>query len=325
MTNGGSTLILFWSRVSSPGRTQAASTPIAVAWRTIVLLLFILLLQACTTPTGRLTAFATGNDLERSRARADGFNMLVFSNVDMPRSAVRSVAGESRVLHVYLEGDGSPWRHRTIIMPDPTPRNPLMLRLMSYDTAASIYVGRPCYNGFSNDSGCGNQLWTSARYSPTVVNSMASVIRSRARLLEASELWLMGHSGGGALAMLLAHELPDVTRVVTIAGNLDTDAWTQFHQYSPLYTSLNPARQPLLRPEISQWHFIGGVDKVIPPQLIKPVILRQPSARGFEFAGFGHGCCWERIWPDVLDALQQDNPDGIPGTQFKFPESGISN
>ena len=130
----------------------------------------------------------------------------------------------------------------------------------------------------------------------------------------------MGHSGGGALAMLLAYQLPDVTRVVTLAGNLDIEAWTQYHQYSPLYTSLNPGAQPLLRPEVNQWHLIGGVDRVIPAPLIKPVILRQPSARGFEFPGFGHGCCWESIWPDVLKALDQNDPDAIPGTQFKFQE-----
>lgn len=282
-------------------------------------LLLCLLLQACSTPVGRLTELAGQYGFEQSRERAAGFDLLVFSNralIEQQHNTAKKAKPD--VLRVYLEGDGSPWRSRVIVMPDPTPRNPLMLRLMSLDSNPAVYVGRPCYNGFSNEPDCDSSLWTSARYSESVVNSMSAGIR---RLMEshgAQELWLIGHSGGGALAMLLARELPEVTRIVTLAGNLDTDAWTWHHRYTPLFSSANPAKEPALRDDIWQWHLVGGRDKIIPSQLVKPVIMAQPSASGFEFSRFNHGCCWERVWPAVLEALNTDNPRRMPAEQFKL-------
>jgi len=276
-------------------------------WAPVAFLLLTTMV-GCETPTGRIESFAQHSGFVKSSVRAGGFKHLVFSN-----QAVKSTP----VLHVYLEGDGSPWRYRTVIMPDPTPRRPLMLRLMTLDQSPSVYVGRPCYNGTSQDAGCDSALWTSARYSSTVVNSMAQTLHVLARRYRAGELWLFGHSGGGALAMLLADRVPAVTRVVTLAGNLDTDAWTQHHGYTPLYSSLNPARQPPLRTDVFQWHLLGGRDQVIPPELVKPFIVAQQNAVGIELPRFGHGCCWEQLWPRLIDSVQSDAPARVPGSRFK--------
>jgi len=285
-------------------------------WRWLLIGL-CLLAQSCATPTGDLREFATEQGLERSQVRAGGFNLLVFDNNAKRASQSGNRFGSSDILRVYLEGDGSPWRYNTVIMPDPTPRNPLMLRLMSMELRPAVYLGRPCYNGAASEPGCDSSLWTSGRYSATIVDSMASAIRALVKRYDVDQLWLIGHSGGGALAMLLAEKLPQVTRIVTLAGNLDTDAWTSHHSYTPLYSSMNPATSPELRPEVWQWHLVGGRDSVIPPPLVKPVIMRQVSASGIEVPGFNHGCCWERIWPSVLRALAQDDPYRIPGVNFK--------
>lgn len=282
-------------------------------------IIFGFLVQGCATPTGNLSQLAQKNGLERSDVKAGGFNLLVFDNNRTLSAHTPKNPNHKGVLRVYLEGDGSPWKYRTIVMPDPTPRNPLMLRLISYDSNPAVYLGRPCYNGSANEPGCDSSLWTSARYSDTIVQSMASAIRALSKRYNASQLWLMGHSGGGTLAMLLAEQLPLVTRIVTLAGNLDTDAWTRHHRYTPLFSSINPATAPSLRSSVWQWHLIGGRDRVIPPQLIKPVIMRQTLASGLEFSGFDHGCCWERIWPDVLKALALDQPKGLAdAVQFKI-------
>ena len=288
--------------------------------RWLVMLLFCMLVQSCATPTGQLTQLATKSGFERSNERGGDFDLLVFSNQASQMPKASTANHDQQTLHVYLEGDGSPWRYRVLVMPDPTPRNPLMLRLMSVDETPSIYVGRPCYNGFASEPECDNSLWTSARYSEPVVNSMASAIRSQIKRHGAKRVWLFGHSGGGALAMLIAREVPQVTRLITLAGNLDTDAWTDHHRYTPLYSSINPATEPALREDIWQWHLVAGRDTVLPVELIKPVIMRQSSASGIEIPNFNHGCCWERIWPDVLQALFNDRPADIPGRQFKFRE-----
>jgi len=279
---------------------------------TALTLISVLFLHACATPVSSLRSMAAENQFVETEVRAGGYALTVFKN-----NVAYEDDAESNVLHVYLEGDGSPWMFRTIVMADPTPRRPLMLSLMSIDTAPSVYLGRPCYNGHADDEGCNSDLWTFGRYSVTVVNSMASAIRALAKRQNASEVWLFGHSGGGALAMLLAADLNEVSRIITIAGNLDTDAWTSHHRFTPLFSSLNPARQPPLRESVSQWHFVGSADGVIPPEIVRQVIMRQAQAEAYSLNGFTHGCCWESVWPKILQGLALKPPAAMPGNQFK--------
>lgn len=107
---------------------------------------------------------------------------------------------------------------------DPGPRNPLMLKLMALDTAPAVYLGRPCYPGLSRQPPCNPALWTSGRYSPQVLASLARALQTLIRDTGSRGIVLIGHSGGGTLAMLLAARVPDVRAVVTLAGNLDPDA-----------------------------------------------------------------------------------------------------
>lgn len=282
-----------------------------------------ILLQACATPTDHLDNVAQTQRFESRTIRSAGFELKVYQNsgVIVRAKSVSAMAGD--ILHVYLEGDGSPWRNRIFVMRDPTPRSPLMLRLMAMDKQHSIYLGRPCYNGTSEEPECNNRLWTSGRYSDAVVSSMAEAIRQIALRHDASDIRLFGHSGGGALAMLIAQRLPQVSNVITVAGNLDTDAWTRFHSYTPLYGSLNPARQPRLRRDVLQWHLVGGRDVNIPYQLVKPFIASQPEASGILLEGFNHGCCWQTIWPAVLEAVAAEDPRRVPGKSFKLPVSSV--
>ena len=278
--------------------------------RFILLFITLATLAACSTPTTRLNDLAKSHDFKRSIVNTHGFNHLVYTS---------NLTDAKSVLHVYLEGDGSPWKYRVITMPDPTPRHPLALRLMAHDSAASAYVGRPCYNGTSKDPGCEASLWTSARYSPKVVSSMAAVIKQLIVQHDIKEVKLIGHSGGGTLAMLIAPRVKQVSQVVTIAANLDTLAWTEHHGYSRLYTSLNPTEQPALSQQISQWHFVGGRDSVVPPALVKGYIRNQENALGVSINNFSHSCCWEKIWKQVIQAIRSSATGLLPGERFKVP------
>jgi hypothetical protein len=75
------------------------------------------------------------------------------------------------VLHVYVEGDGAPYWQRDLTAPDPTPRNPLMLRLMALEPDQGIYLGRPCYLGLCRDVGCHPAFLTLRRYLVTALSS----------------------------------------------------------------------------------------------------------------------------------------------------------
>lgn len=255
----------------------------------LILLLLIAQLSGCSTPAQRLDARAIELDLRRVVLQGAGFAHVAY--VKEGRSS------ENKVLHVYLEGDGAPWIRRGVPASDPTPRNPLMLELMSLDAAPSLYLGRPCYNGLQSGA-CTPDIWTSKRYSEEIVASMSAALDSAAAGYQ--KLVLLGHSGGGALAMLLAERQPKVTTVVTVAANLDTDRWAALHKQQPLSGSLNPATRPPLPQHIRQLHYAGGEDNNVPPSLVRDAIARQPGATLEVFPELTHSCCWRAVWAKIL-------------------------
>jgi len=272
-------------------------------------------LHGCASPTDQLIDIANTQKFQRADIKANGFKHFVMRNSVQPDT--------DKTLHVYLEGDGSPWKYRVLRMRDPTPRSPLMLKLMALDETAAAYLGRPCYNGSFDDTGCSDDLWTSARYSETVVSSMVSALNKLIRRLGARNVRLFGHSGGGTLAMLIAERVPAVTHVVTLAGNLDTDAWVKHHRYTPLYGSLNPAKRQPLRESVAQWHFMGRKDGVVPPPIVQAYVRAQTNAFGAIIGTFSHGCCWQRLWPSVLIGIKSNNTAQLPGMRVKLPPNQL--
>ncbi len=279
---------LFYSAYDKLHRVVcAASRVILIAFSGSLLAL----LSACTTPQQRLDQVAT--DL--------GFQRLSLNGDPFQHRAYRNAAPISTVLHVYLDGDGSPWQNGRVIA-DPTPRQPLVLQLMAQDSQASLYLGRPCYHGMQQAPGCSPWLWTAARYSPLVIDSLVAALHTVLREHPNTAVVLIGYSGGGTLAMLLAEHLPQTRLIVTIAANLDTTAWTEHHGYSPLLGSLNPANRPPLV-TTPQWHLFGEQDDNTPAALSELLIQRQPCARSERIAAFNHRCCWLDYWPQVLSTL----------------------
>jgi len=192
-----------------------------------------------------------------------------------------------------------PWVRRQIIATDPTPSEPLMLQLMAQDSRPAIYLGRPCYFGMARDSACNPWVWTHGRYSEQVVESMRAVLATLVNANSITSLVLIGHSGGGTLAMLLAERVPQVRLVVTLAGNLDIDAWTARHGYTTLEHSLNPARRPPLPHDIEQLHYVGKNDKNVPPEILEAAI-KQQNARMLVLDGVDHRQGWDNYWTKIL-------------------------
>jgi hypothetical protein len=237
-----------------------------------------------------LAGCATSLEVNERIARAQGLSRAVIEGSDFSHVVYIEPVGEGSLWHIYIEGDGRPWRSRYSVAPDPTAPRPLMLRLMQQDAAPRIYLGRPCYQGMVNDPACNPWVWTHGRYSEPVVSSMQSVLEQLIDRHGIKQLVLIGHSGGGALAMLLAERIPQTETVVTLAGNLDTEAWTEKHGYSVLVGSLNPAQRPPLPQAINQLHFRGIEDRNLPaatPEVIS-------------FDGVGHSRGWEAVYCEVL-------------------------
>ena len=246
------------------------------------------LLGACSSPAKKFDDTAASLGLQRDVVMGAAFHHVLFWR-----------NGESnRTLHVYLDGDGTPVRAGQPAQ-DPTPRNSLMLRLLALDPGPAVYVGRPCYHGLAETPGCSNDLWTTARYSERVVSSLATAISGVMAAGGYDRISFFGHSGGGTLAMLLAERFPATSTIVTIAANLDIDAWADHHDQPRLTVSLNPASRPPLRDGVLQRHYVGGRDRVVPPTLITPGV-REPNAKPVVVDDYDHLCCWTKRWPRIV-------------------------
>jgi len=257
--------------------------------------LSILVIAGCASTGSDPEHLARVHGLDSAWVQGEGFRHRVFRH-----------GADNGPLHVYLEGDGRPWLTRRQVNTDPTPRTALALRLMLRDAAPGLYLGRPCYHGSASDRGCSPWLWTHGRYSEAVIASMAAALQRIAGVDRT--LTLIGYSGGGTIAMLLAPRLSNVARVITVAANLDTAAWTRHHGFSPLTGSMNPADMEPLPGHIAQLHLAGGRDRNVPPRLSAITAARQPGTGLRVIPNYDHRCCWERDWTTLISP----NPASVP-------------
>lgn len=252
-----------------------------------------LLAAGCAAPSARFDQMAEHTGLTRLEMNGAGLRHAVY----LPRRPLREGP-----VHVYLSGDGRPYIRPTLPAADPTPRRPVILELMAQDRGPRLLLGRPCYHGLARSRGCSADLWTDARLGETVRDSMVAAL---GRLITPEHsVVLIGYSGGGALAILLARRLPRVKAVVTLAGNLDPAAWTRLHGLSPLDGSLEPTAGGPLPPELVQRHYAGELDRTIPPGLIAAAARRLGSEVRV-LPGASHGRGWSRQWPALLAEIRR--------------------
>ncbi len=222
-----------------------------------------------------------------------GFDLVSFA----PPQLIRS-----ETLTIYIEGDGFAWRNRRTPSHNPTPRHPIALDLAMSDKRDDtniVYLARPCqYIDLETQSMCSAKYWTSHRFSEEVIVSSNAAIDHLVTKYGAKHIYLIGYSGGGAVATLIAARRDDVAQLITIAGNLDTDAWTQHHEISPLYGSLNPANHWHDLVDISQTHYIGEADKIMPAAIAQSYSSKFPAQKKPQLVVLkdtNHKCCWSEV------------------------------
>jgi dienelactone hydrolase len=214
----------------------------------------------------------------------------------------------SETLRIYIEGDGLAWINANTPSFDPTPINSVALKLALKDPSDhAVYLARPCqYARSKNLRNCNSRYWTTQRFSQEVITSTNQAISKLKQQFNAKHLILIGFSGGGAIATLAAVQRNDVIHLITIAGNLNTSAWTAQQHLSPLSGSLNPADfwQDLI--SIPQTHYIGALDNVITPELTKSYQDKFPLGRKptiIILPDFDHHCCWVDSWSKLITEL----------------------
>jgi len=176
------------------------------------------------------------------------------------RIALFKSNNKTTTLKIYIEGDGRPWIGGKHISKDPSSNALMMFDLLQQTEGDRLYLGRPCYFK-TNDEHCHFNYWTSHRYSKEVVESMAQVIQQTMQLSNYKHAVIIGHSGGGVIATLLACILDFTPDIITLAANLDIDRWAEIHKWSPLTGSLNPSNLSSECKIENAFHFYGGKDK----------------------------------------------------------------
>jgi pimeloyl-ACP methyl ester carboxylesterase len=260
-----------------------------VAMHRTALLLLALFLAGCTSNATRIEELAAALGMTRSVVVTDAFRSPIF---------MRGAPGpQHATLAIFIEGDGVPWEGGRQPSLDPATRDPVALKLLAQTPVSAAYVARPCYHDMSGER-CTPERWTMERYSDEIVSSMTDVVRTTALQAKARSVVLVGYSGGGVLAVLIAERLDNVSAVITVGANLDTDAWTRHHDYLPLSGSLNPAASTAEH-RWPETHLYGARDQNVPPATAEAYFKRHPGARRRIVDANDHVCCWVEQWPQL--------------------------
>lgn len=270
--------------------------------RSLLLLAVSFFLSGClTVPSAseRLStadAIAQRAGLQRSKVRTAPFLLTAYSRIREP----------GKELHIYIEGDGYAWVTRSRVSGDPTPRSPVALELAAEDPAPNVaYLARPCqYTSREMNSACGEAYWTGRRFSEEVIGSMDQAVDKFVKDAQSPGIDLIGYSGGGAVAVLIAARRQDVKSLRTVAGNLDPNGLNEYHEVSPLdEDSPDPMEAAQKLSSIPQYHFTGTDDSVVPAFIAENFLKRSGKSACIHVVpveGADHAKGWTEAWPRLL-------------------------
>lgn len=207
-------------------------------------------------------------------------------------------------INIYIEGDGLAWLTKSRLSTDPTPRNPLVLKLASLDFADNVaYLARPGQYTQSAKDICSQEYWSNKRFSKEVIDSINQAIDQICWQAKADKINLIGYSGGAAIAIIIAAKRNDVISLRTIAGNLNPQAVNKYHKVSDLYGSLNPLDYLDKIRNLAQRHFQAGKDTII-PLFIAQDFVKALGDKDFRritlISQASHDNGWLERWPELL-------------------------
>jgi pimeloyl-ACP methyl ester carboxylesterase len=255
-----------------------------------------------------VTGCANGFPVLNRHALADRIADTVGFQTDAVKTRPFILAARHRLsapgapLTVYIEGDGLAWLSRRRLSGDPTPTDPVALRLAAVDPGPNVvHLARPCQ--YVDDTACHPRYWSSDRFSEEVVSAVNQAIEQFRKRIRAVKVHLVGYSGGGAVAALVAARRKDVASLRTAAGNLDHETLNRYFSVSPLTGSLNPVDYAAVLSHIPQHHFVGREDRVVPVFVADSFAGKVGDKRCVRISaidGVSHGRGWPEHWREIL-------------------------
>jgi len=204
---------------------------------------------------------AQSGNLVQQKIATDDFLLTTYQRFD--------ATADNKQMVVYIEGDGMAWISRDQLSSNPTPVQPIALKLASIDTNANVlYIARPCqYLWPQKMNRCSSRYWSDKRGSEEVISSINQAISIVKQKQNISSIRLIGYSGGGGIAALIADRRADVSEFVSVSGNLNYKLFTQTHNLSSMNGSIDPITVANQIGSIPQIHYVGADDKIIPKQI----------------------------------------------------------
>lgn len=228
------------------------------------------------------------------------FGKVVIETTNFSILSYQKLLSNQEVVRIYIEGDGNAFNAHGRPSSDPTPRERLVRRMAFNDPHMNvIYLARPCQ--YVRDTRrCTSQYWTDARFSRKVIDAEIEALQ---KIAGNAEVVLIGFSGGAQIAGLVS-VLPsnlNIRKVVTVAGNLDHEAWCRSHGIPSLKQSmsLNEYRQEFLA--IPQTHFVAERDTVVNPEITYRFLGKANLIRMIKGAAHTEG------WDVVFDEIWNEN------------------
>ncbi len=259
--------------------------------------LIISLLSGCSVgqkvKTGEQLALQYG--FEQKYYRTNLFTIVSLQKNISPNTTVT----------IYIEGDGRAWRNRRRVSANPTPADPIGLKLASVDSNNDIiYLARPCqFIDLEREQHCQPEYWTSKRAGKEVVNALNDVVSTIKNEYDYEHVRLIGYSGGATIAAILAATRDDVIEFRSVAGNLDIAKFADYHNVTPLNGSINPVSLADKLVFVPQKHFFSSDDTVVVPKIIESYLaslaIFDPQLRCVMKAvlsGITHSKGWEAYW-----------------------------
>lgn len=207
-------------------------------------------------------------------------------------------------ISIYIEGDGRAWEAKHRLSDDPTPSNPVALKLAALDPADNVvYIARPGQYSPTDIPECNSKYWSGYRFAPEVIDSFNSAIDILKEKSGVKFVKLIGYSGGGAIAVLVAARRSDVNALVTVAGNLNPKAFCAYHHVTQLDGSLDPMDVAKAVTHIPQRHFVGSRDKIVPFAIVESFVKIE-KGENYEcitvVEGASHNDDWGKRWKELL-------------------------
>lgn len=264
--------------------------------RLLTLYTIIILTVGCATPRNHQAMIT---HLSQSlNVRSEILDTRYF-----PVQTLQALSRSNATLRVYIEGDGHAWISRYRPSQDPTPHNMMFSELMHQDTYSErVYLARPCQ--FVWGEYCKTPVWTNLRYSQPMVDTLNEALDQLKTKGPYEHIELIGFSGGGTLALLLAAGRRDITSVRTVAGNLAPHFVNRFHGVSPISDSLDPTNFSTTLATIPQLHFIGGKDSTITSDVYdnyRSFFSQKNCLSYYVNPDAGHHSKWKNSWLELLE------------------------